>query len=137
MFDPTLIEALVTAALTLLGVGAGAGIRRGRSDASSEHATSQLEALGQQLTTFAERQSDNTTKLTQIVTTLDTLVIKQLEHLDRSGRKLAGDVDGIGDAVEILVTHLGDDLPATARQSIASKLHRKRRHEVTGVITMS
>jgi len=133
-FDPTAIEALITAVLTLLGLGVGTGIRRGRRTATAEHATAQLSTLTQQLGTLAEQQTATTTKLTEIVTKLDNFVEKDLARVERQQRKLAGDVDAIGDAVDVLVTHVGEQLPDGARASITGKLQRRQQHEVTGVM---
>ncbi len=105
---------------------------RGRQDAGTEHITKQLATLTEQLSTLATKQAQTTTDLAGIVTTLDRFVSVDLERLDRAHRRLEADVDNIGDAVDMIVSHLGEQLPPGARESVQGKLMRRHRHEVTG-----
>jgi hypothetical protein len=136
-FDPTLLETLVATLLTLLGAGAGAGlgVRRRRGDEEAEH------SLTSQLATLTRQQTETTAKIAEVVTRLDRIVSSDLERIEeraqkhwRAHQRLAGDLDSVSDAVDIMVTHIGERLPELARRSIDSKLQRRQRHEITGLI---
>jgi hypothetical protein len=48
----------------------------------------------------------------------------------RAHQRLAGDFDVVADALDIIVTHIGDQLSEQARRSVGTKL--QQRDEVTG-----
>lgn len=134
-FDPTLLEALVATLLTLLGAGAGAGlgVRRRRGEEDGEH------SLTSQLATLTRQQTETAAKIAEVVTTLDRIITTDLERIEERAQKhwrahlrLAGDLDSVSDALDIVVTHIGQHLPEQARRSVNSKLQRRQRHEIGG-----
>jgi hypothetical protein len=42
-------------------------------------------------------------------------------------------VGAVSDALEIIVTHIADELPEQAKRSVGAKLQRLQRHDVSGV----
>ena len=133
-FDPTLLEALVAALMTLLGAGAGLGVRR--------HARSRNAAAddGPQPTPLAQQQAELAAKLAEVAARLDRLVDVDLPRIEEQARqqrrahaRLGADFDAVADALDVLVTHIAAGLPEQAQRSVADKLQRRQRHEITGV----
>jgi hypothetical protein len=130
------MEALVAALLTMIGAGAGFGVRRSRHEPN----TPEPSTLTSQLTTLTQQQAETTAKIAEVVTTLDRIVTADLGRIEdrvqrhrRAHQRLAADVDAVSDALDIIVTHIGDQLPDQAKRSVSAKLQRQQRHDVTGV----
>ena len=88
---------------------------------------------------MVERQSLTVERLTDTLEELEHPGHAELAHLRgevktlrRAQRRVAGDLDAVSDALDILITHVGDQLPKQARLSILAKLQRRQRDEVTG-----
>lgn len=125
-FDPTLLEAIVAAVLTLIGAGAGVGVtrRRGGDDGRTPE---------------VERQTELVAKVAELSASVERLETVELGRIDervsqqgRAHQRLAADFDAVADALDVIVTHIGDELPEQARRSVGVKLQQRQRHEVTG-----
>ena len=135
-FDPTLIEALIGALLTLIGAGAGFGVSRTRADGSPAEPSPLL----RQLAELADKQSETTQKVTELIAGLDALVREDLRRIEdqakrrgRAQRRVTADLDAVSDALDIIVSHIGEQLPEQARVSINAKLERRQRDDITGL----
>ena len=130
--DPTLLEALVAAVLTLLGVGAGVGVRRrgaaGGDDGGVESAAAvELARVQAELAGKVGELSARVERVEGELGRIDARAGKQ----ERAHARLGADFDAVADALDVLVTHIGGELPEQARRSVRDKLERRQRHEVT------
>lgn len=123
--DPTMLEALVTAVLTLLGVRAGYGVGRRRAGGEGEESVESPAAVE-----LAAKVGELSARVDRVVGEIERLE-EQARQQGRAHARLGADFDAVADALDVLVTHIGGQLPEQARRSVGDKLERRQRHEVT------
>src|SRR5690606_17145214 len=123
--DPTMLEALATAVLTLLGVRAGYGVAP-RSAGGEGEGSAESRAAGGPGAMVGEWS----VRVDRAVGEMERLE-EQARQQGRAHARLGADFDAVADALDVLVTHIGGQLPEQARRSVGDKLERRQRHEVT------
>ena len=125
--DPTMHEALVTAVLTLLGVRAGYGVGRRSAGGEGEGEESVGSPAAVEL---AAKVGELSARVDRMVGEIERIE-EQARQQGRAHARLGADFDAVADALDVLVTHIGGQLPEQARRSVGDKLERRQRHEIT------